>query len=86
VPKRLRGDPGAQMRNREAQPSPRETISIIEALVGQGLLCDEEFRHMHRMKRSISNFKSYCAKHEKFNYDGNNHPLALSLQKKLHQK
>lgn len=74
------------MRNPEAQPSPHETIAIIETLVGQDLLSDEEFRHMHHMKRPISNFKSYCAKHQKFNYDGNNRRLALRLQEKLDEK
>ena len=41
-------------------PNPRETVQIIDDLIELKLLSEADFRRMHHLGGSISDFRHYC--------------------------
>jgi hypothetical protein len=73
------------MGKNDAEPDPRETVGIIDALLRQGF-SDAEFRSLHHLGDSPAGFRRYCSKLQSFVPGGRNHRLAVELQKELQKR
>ena len=62
------------------EPTPNETIDIIDKLVLQKRLSEEQFKAMHHLGGTIAAFRRYCGTVKSFRPGGNNRKLHNELK------